>query len=133
MPGLSAKVFRTYNASITLQNELQQTADHDLSNIEVAKRFYEHCNRQVAILCNHQRTVPRQHDVSMGKLQRQLEWLAEDIAELRAWLLWNSRDTDKPFKWSGASARTPEEPPRVSQIKPNTKEDQANRKLTQFE
>jgi hypothetical protein len=33
MPGLSAKVFRTYNASITLENELKEVS-RDLSVAE---------------------------------------------------------------------------------------------------
>merc|ERR1719473_2667144 len=67
MPGLSAKVFRTYNASITLQQELGKTENFQFTNRvpdlteespEHEKRyFYDTCNKQVAILCNHKRTV----------------------------------------------------------------------------
>ena len=65
MPGLSAKVFRTYNASHTMQNELLNTP----SDCSVAEKLlaYNRANRQVAILCNHQRTVPKAHESSIEK------------------------------------------------------------------
>jgi DNA topoisomerase I len=52
MDDLSAKVFRTYNASVTLQEELE-AALADVENPDVKVKFYNDCNRKVAILCNH--------------------------------------------------------------------------------
>ena len=53
MPKLTAKVFRTYNASIVLDDELaKMPAGLDL---EQRKLFYTEANTRVAILCNHQR------------------------------------------------------------------------------
>ena len=55
MNDLSAKVFRTYNASITLQQELEE-AQHsikDSDTMDIKVKFYNDCNRKVAILCNH--------------------------------------------------------------------------------
>jgi len=68
MDGLSAKVFRTHNASVCLQQELAKTKNFklaqgttnitpDKSAIHEKKYFYDTCNKQVAILCNHKRTV----------------------------------------------------------------------------
>jgi len=68
MDGLSAKVFRTHNASVCLQQELSKTKNFklaqgttnitpDKSAIHEKKYFYDTCNKQVAILCNHKRTV----------------------------------------------------------------------------
>ena len=56
MEGLTAKVFRTYNASSTLQNELKKC---NLKGLTMDEKFekYEEANKQVAILCNHQKTV----------------------------------------------------------------------------
>ena len=56
MDGLTAKVFRTYNASFTLQQQLkEQTASKsDQPNLVLT---YNRANRAVAVLCNHQ--VPR--------------------------------------------------------------------------
>merc|ERR1719427_1446784 len=67
MDGLSAKVFRTHNASTCLQSELKKVDNFQLaqgitnitreSPIHEKKYFYDSCNKQVAILCNHKRTV----------------------------------------------------------------------------
>lgn len=66
MPGLTAKVFRTYNASFTFQEELKKTDP----NGTVAEKVlaYNRANRQVAVLCNHQRAVPKTHGTQMEKL-----------------------------------------------------------------
>jgi len=54
MDDLSAKVFRTYNASVTLQDELSKSQiDADRDPVEQKVKIYEDCNRKVAILCNH--------------------------------------------------------------------------------
>ena len=68
MEGLSAKVFRTYNASITLCSELQKTADQ-VTKAKIAKEGYveAHCewyhiaNKNVAELCNHQKATSAAH------------------------------------------------------------------------
>jgi DNA topoisomerase-1 len=66
MPGLTAKVFRTYNASYTFQEELKKTPE----NGTLAEKMlaYNRANRQVAILCNHQRAVSKSHGTQMEKL-----------------------------------------------------------------
>jgi len=52
MDDLSAKVFRTYNASYTLQEELlSKKCAQDTQDSKV--KIYNDCNREVAILCNH--------------------------------------------------------------------------------
>jgi len=66
MKGLSAKVFRTYNASATFQGLLDKTEEWLKSRPKAQEReitpenlriAYNEANRQVAILCNHQKTV----------------------------------------------------------------------------
>ena len=52
MEGLSAKVFRTYNASMTLQEQLDKLELED--NVAGRVLGYNRANRAVAILCNHQ-------------------------------------------------------------------------------
>ncbi len=70
MPGLTAKVFRTYNASHTFQEELKATpAEGTIPDLVLA---YNRANRQVAVLCNHQRAVPKTHEKSMEKLTDKL-------------------------------------------------------------
>ncbi|CAH9103069.1 unnamed protein product [Cuscuta epithymum] len=82
MPGLTAKVFRTYNASITLQKELDRLTD---SHADVAEkgRVYLDANKQVAIICNHQRSVSKTHDVQISRLNNKIEELKGILDELK--------------------------------------------------
>jgi len=70
MPDLTAKVFRTYNASYTLQqlNKFPVKEAASRSQDELLK-YYNDANRAVAILCNHQKAESKQHGVAMEKLQ----------------------------------------------------------------
>ncbi|XP_045472291.1 DNA topoisomerase I, mitochondrial isoform X2 [Harmonia axyridis] len=72
MEGLTAKVFRTYNASYTLQQQLDLLTNEDDT---VAEKIlsYNRANRAVAILCNHQRSVPKGHQKSMEKLKEKID------------------------------------------------------------
>ncbi|XP_061577305.1 DNA topoisomerase I, mitochondrial isoform X2 [Cololabis saira] len=79
MPGLTAKVFRTYNASITLQQQLKELTNK--SDNEPEKLLsYNRANRAVAILCNHQRAPPKTFDQSMANLQTKIETRKEKLA-----------------------------------------------------
>jgi len=118
MPGLSAKVFRTYNASHLLQKELStpssSTAQSILSDIKklgkrpsdaesirtpplevsdpsqalksktqtspltvseqrVLRQYYDFCHREVAVLCNHLRAVPKGFEQTVSRLADRLE------------------------------------------------------------
>lgn len=72
MEGLTAKVFRTYNASKTLQDQLDSLTD---PNSSVPEKFlaYNRANRQVAVLCNHQRAVPKTFGKSMETLKAKVK------------------------------------------------------------
>lgn len=84
MPGLSAKVFRTYNASITLSGLLENTGADTSLNEKIV--YYNQQNKEVAILCNHQRAMPKAHAGQMEKLQKKVEEVEEWIGELKkAW------------------------------------------------
>lgn len=75
MKGLSAKVFRTYNASKTMQDQMDLIPNEGTVAERVLK--YNAANRTVAILCNHQRTVSKTHSVTVGKIQdriKEMEW-----------------------------------------------------------
>ncbi|RDW78101.1 putative topoisomerase i protein [Coleophoma crateriformis] len=67
MPGLSAKVFRTYNASFTMSTLLKELKNNNAS-IQEKVKLYNDCNRKVAILCNHKRTVGAGHEAQMEKM-----------------------------------------------------------------
>lgn len=72
MDGLTAKVFRTYNASITLQQQLKQLTTPD-ENAPAKILSYNRANRAVAILCNHQRAPPKTFEKSMQNLQTKID------------------------------------------------------------
>ena len=40
---------------------------------------YNRANRAVALLCNHQRAVPKTHDTSMAHLQAKIEKKEEEV------------------------------------------------------
>ncbi|KAL7628778.1 DNA topoisomerase 1 [Parahypoxylon ruwenzoriense] len=74
MQGLTAKVFRTYNASYTMSNLLRDLKVSDAAMAEKIK-LYNDCNREVAILCNHKRTVGASHEAQMEKLGDRIKGL----------------------------------------------------------
>ncbi|XP_075875319.1 DNA topoisomerase I, mitochondrial isoform X2 [Nelusetta ayraudi] len=79
MPGLTAKVFRTYNASITLQQQLKiLTNKPDMVPEKLLS--YNRANRAVAILCNHQRAPPKTFDQSMANLQAKIVARKEQLS-----------------------------------------------------
>ncbi|KAJ8558981.1 hypothetical protein ON010_g8463 [Phytophthora cinnamomi] len=88
MPGLSAKVFRTFNASFTLEKELPGPSGEELDpqgKMEVAPKvvLYNDANRKVAILCNHQRTAPKSFDTTLDKMNAQLDQLKGQLKDLK--------------------------------------------------
>lgn len=70
MPGLTAKVFRTYNASWTMANLLKKMKP--VGNVHEKIKDYNYANREVAILCNHKRTVAASHATQMEKMQEKV-------------------------------------------------------------
>lgn len=68
MPGLTAKVFRTYNASWTMSRLLKELQFPKNATIADKMLEYNKANREVAILCNHKRTVGAGHAASMEKM-----------------------------------------------------------------
>eukprot|EP00494_Astrolonche_serrata_P031823 UN32092 len=93
MRGLSAKVFRTYNASITLDRELGKaftSTNLDVvgkitkkSNIDDKVYFYNQANKRVAILCNHQKTVSKSFDEQMGKMDDKMKDKKKTLRKLK--------------------------------------------------
>ncbi|XP_011605287.2 DNA topoisomerase I, mitochondrial isoform X1 [Takifugu rubripes] len=98
MPGLTAKVFRTYNASITLQEQLKELTNKSDS---VAEKLlsYNRANRAVAILCNHQRAPPKTFDQSMATLQSKIDARKEQLALAKSGL----KQAKKEAKAKGSS------------------------------
>ena len=86
MDGLSAKVFRTYNASRTLQEELRKTETvsswHRLTPAEKVVE-YNNANREVAILCNHQRSVSKAQETQLETIGTKIETLKKQKKMLK--------------------------------------------------
>lgn len=84
MDGLSVKVFRTYNASVTLDRLLSELEAEDKppQTVDELKVDYDKANKEVAILCNHQRSVPKAHENQMEKMQEKLQTLNTELEEL---------------------------------------------------
>jgi len=82
MDGLTAKVFRTYNASKTLQEQLDKTTEDDKTIAEYVLT-YNQANRAVAILCNHKRTAPKTFDDQMKRADAKIEDKEIKIEEKR--------------------------------------------------
>ncbi|KAJ5697212.1 hypothetical protein N7488_010896 [Penicillium malachiteum] len=73
MQGLTAKVFRTYNASFTMSNLLKEMKA--TGTIPEKVKAYNDANRRVAILCNHKRTVTAGHANQMEKMGERIKGL----------------------------------------------------------
>ncbi|KAL1848646.1 DNA topoisomerase 1 [Paecilomyces lecythidis] len=73
MQGLTAKVFRTYNASYTMARLLKDM--NAQGSIPEKVKAYNDANRKVAILCNHKRTVAAGHAGQMEKLSDRIKGL----------------------------------------------------------
>lgn len=82
MDGLTAKVFRTYNASITLQQQLKELTCPD-DSIPAKILSYNRANRAVAILCNHQRAPPKTFEKSMQNLQNKIDEKQNQLSAAR--------------------------------------------------
>ncbi|SGY13579.1 BQ5605_C010g05899 [Microbotryum silenes-dioicae] len=92
MDGLTAKVFRTYNASYTFQEQLKDTpADGSIADKILA---YNRANRLVAVLCNHQRSVSKGHGQMMDRMTDKIRALKYQRKKLRCALL-NSPEKKK--------------------------------------
>lgn len=76
MDGLTAKVFRTYNASHTFQEQLELlTPTNENATVQEKILAYNKANRQVAVLCNHQRAVSKTHGAQLSKMEDKVGFL----------------------------------------------------------
>merc|ERR1712166_558804 len=100
MDDLSAKVFRTYNASFTLQKQLDtfDMSKRDHFNQDDMVKFYSDANREVAILCNHQKAESKQHGESMAKLELVKDSMAKNIKILSKHLAFLKHPSKGPVK-----------------------------------
>lgn len=73
MPGLTAKVFRTYNATHTMQQQMDLIPNEGTVAEKIVR--YNAANRAVAILCNHQKAVGKTHDATIEKIDDRIKVL----------------------------------------------------------
>lgn len=85
MHDLSAKVFRTYNASVKLQELLGKSkAFTDKDKVEEKKAFYDKCNREVAILCNHKKAEAKNLPEQLGRLEAKIKEKQKELSKLNS-------------------------------------------------
>lgn len=92
MPGLTAKVFRTYNASWTFAQLLKKIKKSE--SVPEMIKAYNEANRQVAIICNHKRTVGASHAASMEKMDERIKGLRYQAWRIKQMML----DLDSKIK-----------------------------------
>jgi DNA topoisomerase-1 len=123
MTGLSAKVFRTFNASLTLEKELAKMPKELMKATNDEKvLFFNRCNREVAILCNHQRTASKTHGESMAKIDEKIAEFEHKKAKLKQQIAYLKGKGPKPTESDDESSeedstpkkgkKTPEKTPK---------------------
>lgn len=81
MKGLTAKVWRTYNASLLFQKEIDKIKEEKISEIDPNERLnylismFNQANTAVALLCNHQKNTNTSLDTTVDKLNDQIKEL----------------------------------------------------------
>ncbi len=81
LKGLTAKVWRTYNASLLFQKELDKIKEDKVSDIDPDERLnyfiamFNQANTAVALLCNHQKNTNSSLDNMIDKIDDRLKEL----------------------------------------------------------
>lgn len=82
MDGLSAKVFRTYNASITLDKWFKEKPVDPKASVADKLAYFNKANTEVAILCNHQKSVSKNFKAQIAQLQAKSDYTRRIIEGL---------------------------------------------------
>lgn len=82
VPGISAKVFRTYHATKTVNEYLEKTK-LERDDTEDKKYIATMANLKAAIVCNHKRTLPKNWKISLEKKIESLEKLKKQKIEAK--------------------------------------------------
>jgi DNA topoisomerase I len=120
MPGLSAKVFRTYHATTAVQSILDQNMN--LNGASSARKDYiaKLANLEAAIKCNHKRTPPKTWAESLKKKEeavKKLRAAKPDLSKLEQQLAARQAALDK---LNEAHKQLEEEAPRLIRQKEET-------------
>lgn len=79
LKGLTAKVWRTYNASLLFQKEIDKIREEKVENVEPNERLnyliamFNQANTAVALLCNHQKNANKSLDTSLDRIEEKLK------------------------------------------------------------
>ncbi len=79
LEGLTAKVWRTYNASSLFQKELEKVNTNTLEKMPESERInylisiFNQANTAVALLCNHQKNVSSDIDKALNKINESIK------------------------------------------------------------
>lgn len=79
LKGLTAKVWRTYNASLLFQKEIDKIREEKVENVEPNERLnyliamFNQANTAVALLCNHQKNANKSLDTSLDRIEERLK------------------------------------------------------------
>lgn len=88
MKGLTAKVWRTYNASYLFQKELDKIKPEKICGISESERInyllslFNMANTKVALLCNHQKNVPSNITSAIEKYDEKIKKLKKKKKDL---------------------------------------------------
>ena len=84
MPGLTAKVFRTANASNLYQDELNKIKYKKDEKTAILINRMNKANAEVAIMCNHKKKVSRGFAPGIDKINDQIKIAKDKLKELKA-------------------------------------------------
>ncbi len=83
VPGITAKVFRTYHATRTIEDCLGRAKVKEKDGEEYKKYVATLANLEAAIVCNHKRSLPKNWKKSLEKKIESLEKLKRQKVEAR--------------------------------------------------
>lgn len=83
MSGLTAKVFRTYNASVTLDRWFREKPVDESASVSDKLVYFNKANTEVAILCNHQKSISKNHHNMMHQLTTKSNYTTNIISALK--------------------------------------------------
>ncbi|MBU5689094.1 MAG: DNA topoisomerase I [Candidatus Aenigmarchaeota archaeon] len=83
VPGVTAKVFRTYHATRTIDDYLSKAKAKEEDSDEYKKYIATLANLQAAIVCNHKRTLPKTWEKSLNKKIESLDKLKKQKEETK--------------------------------------------------
>lgn len=81
MKGLTAKVWRTFNASLLFQKEIDKIKEDKINEIDSSEKvnyliaLFNQANTTVALLCNHQKNVNTNADTMIIKIDNRIKEL----------------------------------------------------------